>query len=87
MKKFFAVMGMTVSVLCAILLGFATVVTGYRLITLLSKGVISLPLCFEFIGIVILLGVCTAVVVVLSPIVDPGLKEPYTSVFDNPEHL
>ena len=77
MKKFFAVIGMTVSVLCAILLGFATVITGYRILTLLAKGAISLSLCFEFIGIVILLGACAAIAVVLTPIVDPGVKEPY----------
>lgn len=73
MKRFFAVIGTTISVLCAILLGFATVITGYRILTLLSKGVISLQLCLEFVGIVILLGVCAAVVVALSPIVDPGV--------------
>ena len=75
MKRFFGIVGTTVSVLCAILLGCATAVVGFRILSLLTKGIISVVLCLEFVGIVVLLGAFAAVVVLLSPVVDPALKE------------
>lgn len=70
MKKSLAVVGLTVSTMCAILLGVCTCIVGWRIIALLTKGIINTSLVLEFLVIVVLFGIMIAIIRVLTKYVD-----------------
>ena len=62
----------------AILLFIAAIILGYRILHMLIHGIISLPLCGEFLGVVVATGIFVATLNVLSDKTDsiPTISEP-----------
>jgi hypothetical protein len=60
MKRLIGMIGLVASTMLMLLTGVATFVVGYRIIVYLFKGLVNLPLCLEFLGIAVLLGICIA---------------------------
>lgn len=66
MKRFLRTAIQTISALLAILLFIAAIILGYRILHMLIHGIISLPLCGEFLGAVIATGIFVATLNALS---------------------
>ena len=66
MKKFIRTAIQTISALLSGLLFIASIILGYRILHMLIHGIISLPLCGEFLGVVLVTGILVATLNVLS---------------------
>lgn len=73
-KKFISIIGLVASTMLMLLTGAATFVVGYRIIVYLFKGLVNLPLCLEFLGIAVLLGICIATMTACCEMCDIDMK-------------
>lgn len=70
MKRLIGMIGLVASTMLMLLTGVATFVVGYRIIVYLFKGLVNLPLCLEFLGIAVLLGICIAIMTACGEMCD-----------------
>lgn len=66
MKRFLRTAIQTISALLASLLFIAAIILGYRILHMLTHGIISLSLCGEFLAVVVTTGLLVATLNILS---------------------
>lgn len=66
LKMFMKTMAQTTCAILALMMAIATCVVGARIILALTKGIINISLCLEFLAIVVLMAVCIAIVKIIS---------------------
>jgi hypothetical protein len=74
MKRLIGMIGLVASTMLMLLTGVATFVVGYRIIVYLFKGLVNIPLCLEFLGIAVLLGICIATMTTCGEMCDIDMK-------------